>query len=148
MSLAEIAGAFRESEFRRTGLALLISELDHMRSTAEQLLQEAERTSRIEAHPDKPWTWATRYSTTLLDTTLGNTYPFFASDPELWKSLCIVREKTRSSNAMSEGFTNVVFLRVDMRVDIHDSRVRELINCAREIVASSKEAVERLRQMQ
>jgi hypothetical protein len=148
MSFAEIAGAFRESEFRRTGLALLISELDHTRSTAKQLVEASQRTSNIEAHPDKPWTWATRYSTTLLDVTLGNVFPFLTSDPDLWKLLCTIRENARSSNATSEGFTTAVFFRLPQRVLISDSNVRELINCARAIVTASENAEERLKKLQ
>src|SRR6185437_16449459 len=139
MSFAEISIAFRESEFRRTGLALLISELEHMRETAEQLVADSS-TGKTEAHPDRPWTWAVRYSTTLLDTTLGNTFPFLASDPELWKQLCTIREKARSSNAMSEAFAGVVFLLMSERTDIHDSRTRPLINCARDISRYGEEA--------
>src|SRR5206468_10077082 len=121
---------------------LLVSELSHMRATAEELLSASEATSNIEVSPDTPWTWATRYSTMLLDVVLGNVFSFLAAVPDLWTLLCTIREKARLSNALSEGFSSAVFFRTSERVAILDSRVRQLINCAREIVRASKEAEE------
>jgi hypothetical protein len=147
MSFGEIATAFRESEFRRTGLALLISELEHMRETAEGLLKDS-AFGNTEAHPDRRWTWAVRYSTTLIDTTLGNIFPFLKGDAALWKLLCSIRENARSSNAMSEAFASVLFLRQTERITIYDSLTRGLIDCAKVISKDGQEAAVRLKQIQ
>jgi hypothetical protein len=148
MSFSEISGAFREAEFRRTGLALLISEVEHMGLTAHQLIEDDNKTSNTNAHPDRPWTWSIRYSTTLLDMTLGNTYPFIAADPALWKLLCIIRENARTSNARSEAFAGVVFFKLNERIEIHDTLSRVIFNAANQILSAAKEAIERLRKLQ
>jgi len=147
MSYAEIKNAFQEAEFRRSGLSLLISELGHMRSVAQEMLTEADKLNDLAASPDYPWSWSIRYSTTLLDTVLGNVFSFLAADPALWSLLCTTREKARASNALSEAISSAVFFRQNERVAILDTRVRQHLVCAREIVRASKEAEERIEKL-
>ena len=84
----------------------------------------------------------------LLDVALGNTFSFLAADPDLWRVLCTIRERTTVSNALSEAFSSAIFFKIADRVPIHDSRVRQLLNYAREIVAASKEAEDRIKKIQ
>jgi len=112
------------------------------------MLSEAGKINDLAASPDHPWSWSIRYSTTLLDTVLGNVFPFLAADAALWALLCTIREKARASNALSEAISSAVFFKITERVGIPDTRVRQHVDCAREIVKATKEAEERISKLQ
>ena len=149
MSFSEVRSAFQEAEFRRSSLSLLVSELSHMRSVAEEMESSAKESGGdLAASPDRPWSWSLRYSTMLLDTVLGNSFHFLADDPSLWALLCKIREKARSSNALSEAIASAVFFRISERVPISDTRVRHHIANAWVIIPATKEAEARIKKLQ
>ena len=146
MSYSELKGAFQEAEYRRTKLALLISELEHITTSAQRLLDNVPKElPAIEG--TLHWAWATRYSTTLLDMVLGDAYSFIAEDPELWKSLCTIRESASHSNAACEAFSNIVFLKISNNNIINQQHYGTVRQCALDIVDASGKAMEKIKRL-
>lgn len=144
MSYSELKGAFQEAEYRRTKLALLISELEHITDSAQRLLDNVpEKLPKIEG--TLHWAWATRYSTTLLDMVLGDAYSFIAEDPELWKLLCLIRESASHSNAACDAFSNIVFLSMSNKEKINQQHYDTVRQCAIDIVDASRKAMQKIK---
>ena len=110
MSYDEVRLAFQDTETKRTKLALLSAELDHTIWIADRVLQEVPEEIPDE-HNGTPahWSWATRYSTTLIDSLLGDAVSLFAKRREIWTSLARLRDELRHSNAVAEAFAHFVF---------------------------------------
>jgi hypothetical protein len=144
MSYHEVKSAFHETEFKRTKLSLLISEIGFMKKTAERLLANV---------PDPPpdiggtlhWSWATRYNTTLIDQTLGDTFSFFSENIDLWDTLCIIRDAAKHSNVVCEAFSNIVFMAMTNKKQINQEHYKTVRESAEEIVGNADKAKELLK---
>ncbi len=146
MTYFEIKSAFQEAEYRRTKLALLISEIEHLIMSANRLLENVPATI---TSPDGTahWAWATRYSTMLLDMVLGDAYTFISENPELWKLLCQIRESASYSNAICEAFSNVVYIAMDNRESIIQNQYYRVRGSATIIIESSQKAIDSLKKL-
>lgn len=147
MSYSEVKGAFQEAEYRRTKLALLISELTYIQTVASRLLSQT---------PDPPpklegqtlhWAWATRYGTTLLDMILGDAYSFVAEDPDVWPLLNKIRDAARHSNAVCAAFGSIVFLAMDDREAINRQHYKTVRDAALEIADGVTVALPRIQRL-
>lgn len=140
MSYHEVKSSFHDTEFKRTKLALLISEIGFIKKTAERLIENIP-----DPLPDIDgtlhWAWATRYSTTLIDQTLGDTFSFFANNIELWDVLCLIRDSSKHSNVACEAFSNIVFTRITNQNAINNQHYSTVKENAEEIVANSDKAI-------
>lgn len=146
MSYHEVKSAFHETEFKRSKLALLISEIEFMKNTAERLLSNV---------PDPPpniggtlhWAWATRYNTTLIDQTLGDTFSFFSENIDLWNTLCVVRDSAKHSNVSCEAFSNIVFMYMTNKKQLNEDHYKTVRESAEEIVRNADKAKELLKEL-
>ena len=144
MSYAEIRSAFHELEFKRSKLSLLISELDFMRTSAKRLLDNV---------PNPPpnisgtlhWAWATRYNTTLLDQTLGDTFSFFSDDIDLWNTLCLIRDSAKHSNVACEAFSGIVYWSMTNRANINNDHYSSVRESAKHVVNNVDKAISLLK---
>ncbi len=139
MSYIEVRQAFQETEFRRTKLSLLLSELDYLKKVAERLLHYVDGS---QAGPGEPlhWAWVTRYGTTLIDVTLGDVFSFLAADPQLWGNLAKVRDAASRSNVVCEAFSNIVYTPMTSKEYITTRHYQTVKECAEAIVANADKA--------
>lgn len=107
MSYTEVRQAFQETEFRRTRLALLMSELENMKIIADSVSKFVPANSDDGHAVSRSWT--VRYDTMLLNVTLGDVFSFLSADPEIWKAMSEIRKAAIGSNSVCEAYTNVVF---------------------------------------
>jgi len=144
MSYVEVRSAFHESEFKRAKLALLISELDFMEQTAARLINNVPD-PLPEIDGTLHWAWATRYNTTLVDQTLGDTFSFFSDNLDLWNILCLVRDSAKHSNVACEAFSQIVYLAMDNKQKLNEGHYKIVKECAENVVKNAGKAKELLR---
>lgn len=146
MSYGEVRSAFHEAEFRRAKLSLLVSELDFMKQTAQRLLSQIPD-PLPELDGTLHWAWATRYNTTLVDQTLGDTFSLFSDNLELWNTLCLVRDSAKHSNVACEALTEIAYLSMSNKKKINEEHYKLVQSCAKQIVDNSSKAIELLKEV-
>ena len=143
MSYSELRSAFQEREFRRTKLSLLLAELNHINKLATGLLKiydEAAKQQHLLKDKTIHWAWAIRYSTTVLDITLSDSYMFIAEKPELWTLLTEIRDSALHSNSACEAFSNIIYISITNRDVIVNQHYETVKSCAFNISEKYKEA--------
>ena len=110
MSHEEIRMSFQDLETRRSKLALISSELGHMRFLAQRLLEKVPENASTDALViDTAWT--TRYPTSVLDLLLGDAFSLVTRKLDLWAALSALRVEVRQSNARAEAYSHYEFIR-------------------------------------
>jgi hypothetical protein len=114
MSYEEIRTAFQISEFRRSKIAVLIAELDHINALANSVKSDLQQKEHViqQGHVLQA-AWAMRYPTMLLDTCLADVHALIENDGDLWGDLRVVRTAAGYHNAICEGFSNIAYLKTN-----------------------------------
>lgn len=146
MSFHEVKSAFKETEFRKTKLNLLISEIEFMLDTAKRVLEQVPE-DREKINGTIHWAWATRYNTALIDQTLGDSFAFFSDNTLLWETLCKLRDASKHSNVACEAISNIVFMSMTNKSSLNEDHYNLVREEALRIASHAEKAKTMLREL-